>query len=275
MDYTLRDLQLCELEILKRIKNICEEQGICYYLSSGTLLGAVRHKGFIPWDDDIDIEMPLPDYLRFLKIAQTELGSDYFVQNSQTDPHVSTAFSKVRKNHTTMLSDYDQGLPGHHGVWIDIFPLVSIKNKMDYQAKKLRIRISNFLSMDDKTFSKNEKWLSSQSSKVMIRLVKLCRSLPNGFRRWLSRHLLRSVYQYGTGKSIGLVWTNLTNCIPASVYDGPDTKLQFEDDEFSVPPAYIEYLERMYGDWRTPPSEDQRSGGHGRLIIDLDKAIGE
>lgn len=275
MDYTLRDLQLCELEILKRIKKLCEDHGICYYLSSGTLLGAVRHGGFIPWDDDVDIEMPYPDYLHFLSIAQNELGADYFIQNSETDPHVSTAFSKVRKNHTTMIPDYDQGLPGHHGVWIDVFPLVSIKNEADLKVKKQRIRISNFLTMDDMAFSKNEKWLTSQSSALMMRAVKFFRAFPLKLRKWTAKLLLRPVFRYGNDQNLGIVWTNITDCLPVSIYDGPETKLKFEDDEFSVPPKYIEYLERMYGDWKTPPPENQRSGGHGTLFIDLSRAIDE
>lgn len=115
MGASLRDLQLCEFGILKDIKRVCEENHITYYLSSGTLLGAVRHKGFIPWDDDIDIEMPYPDYLRFVAVAQEALGPGYFLQNRDTDPAFCGLFSKVRKNNTTMLSKYEIGIAGHHG----------------------------------------------------------------------------------------------------------------------------------------------------------------
>ena len=82
---TLREIQLFELQMLKDVVKVCDDNNITYIISSGTLLGAVRYGGFIPWDDDIDIDMPLPDYKKFLKIAQRELGEKYFVQNYKTD----------------------------------------------------------------------------------------------------------------------------------------------------------------------------------------------
>ena len=81
-DYDKRDLQLCELKIMKEIDRICKKNGIIYYLAYGTLLGAVRHKGFIPWDDDVDLFMDLKSYRKFCKVCKKDLGSDYFLQTS-------------------------------------------------------------------------------------------------------------------------------------------------------------------------------------------------
>ena len=92
----LRRLQLLELELLKRVKQICDKYRLIYYLDSGTLLGAARHKGFIPWDDDIDITMPFKDYKAFLRIAQKELGNRFFVQNYQTEGGFNRGFTKIR-----------------------------------------------------------------------------------------------------------------------------------------------------------------------------------
>ncbi len=127
MKSTLRELQLCELQILKDVKRVCDNHRIKYYLSSGTLLGAVRHQGFIPWDDDIDIMMPYDDYRRFLKVAQGELGEQYFVQNSETDDSYAFAYTHIRKNNTAVLRDWDLMNFSHHGVWIDVFPLVKAR----------------------------------------------------------------------------------------------------------------------------------------------------
>lgn len=80
---TLREIQLFELQMLKDVVKVCDDNNITYIISSGTLLGAVRHGGFIPWDDGIDIDMPLSDYKKILKIAQRELGEKYFCPKLQ------------------------------------------------------------------------------------------------------------------------------------------------------------------------------------------------
>ena len=103
MNYNIGDIQQCGLEILRDFKKVCERNGLRYYLSCGSLLGAVRHHGFIPWDDDIDVQMPFEDYQRFLQIAQKEMGEKYFVQNSDTDPQYAFAYTHIRKNNTALI----------------------------------------------------------------------------------------------------------------------------------------------------------------------------
>ena len=100
---SLNKLHKTEVEILKRIVCICEKNNFEYYMVGGTLLGAVRHKGFIPWDDDLDIAMPREDYNSFLNIAQSELGNDFFLQSCFSDRNYGRIFCKVRKNGTLFL----------------------------------------------------------------------------------------------------------------------------------------------------------------------------
>lgn len=105
--------------------HICEKHDITYFLAYGTLLGAVRHKGFIPWDDDVDIAMPRDDYNRFKKVCKTELDEQYILQNHETEPSYWQGISqiKVRKDGTLFEEPWVANLDVHKGVFVDIFVL--------------------------------------------------------------------------------------------------------------------------------------------------------
>lgn len=119
----LRDIQLCELEILNEIDRICRKYSIRYCMVYGTFLGAVRHKGFIPWDDDVDISMPLEDFFRFEQVCKSELDPAFFLQTPKND--ISPfSFYKMRANGTLMIEEGLRSLKMHHGIWVDIFPYV-------------------------------------------------------------------------------------------------------------------------------------------------------
>lgn len=92
---SLKAVQRRGLELLLLVDDVCSKHGITYFLEGGTLLGAIRHKGFIPWDDDVDIVMPRADYERFVQIAQGELPARFFVQTNETDPEFPFGFAKI------------------------------------------------------------------------------------------------------------------------------------------------------------------------------------
>ena len=118
----LRKLQLTEIEVLDEIVRICKKHKLQYFLLAGTCLGAVRHSGFIPWDDDIDIGMPREDYEKFLNIALDELDEKYFLQYYKTDENYYLGFAKVRKNNTSFITKGFEKKKGHQGFFVDIFP---------------------------------------------------------------------------------------------------------------------------------------------------------
>ena len=120
----LRRQQMRMLEILLEVDKICKKHHIEYWLSSGTLIGAMRHDGFIPWDDDLDIEMMRSDYLRLMKVLPTELPEWLALQNDETNPNYFYFYAKVRDRRSKMLEQngYDR-LWKEQGIYIDIFPM--------------------------------------------------------------------------------------------------------------------------------------------------------
>ena len=124
-------LQIKMLSIIKDIDKICRENNIEYYLLYGSCLGAVRHKGFIPWDDDMDIGMTDENYFKFLDVCEREFDKDkYFIQNIKTEKNFYLSFTKVRDITTTLVEEENKDMNVTYGVYIDVFPLVGVpKNK--------------------------------------------------------------------------------------------------------------------------------------------------
>ena len=127
---TLRQAQLIMLDMLMEFHAICERHNLKYWLDSGTTLGAVRHEGFIPWDDDIDLSMPLEDYKKFQTIAEEELSENIFFQNRQTDSSILFDYMKLRSNKASIIEfhEKDKDVEYHQGVFVDIFPMLTLPN---------------------------------------------------------------------------------------------------------------------------------------------------
>lgn len=136
---TLREIQLGELDILKEIDRVCREQHLPYTLSSGTMLGAIRHQGFIPWDDDVDICMLAKDAEKLNAFIDHDR---FFLQSPKTDPESPFPFYKVRKNGTLMEEEVLRNLNIHKGLWVDIFALFpagksTFSKKMQFQLGRI------------------------------------------------------------------------------------------------------------------------------------------
>lgn len=271
LEYTLRDIQLCELQILKDIKKVCDRHHIRYYLCGGTLLGAVRHKGFIPWDDDVDIQIPYDDYLRFLEVAQDELGPDYFVQTDETDSLYPLAYTHIRKNNTALMVEGDKHIRSHHGVWVDVFPMTCVRSRLDYRVKRAAVKMCYYLRVDEATFALDRERYTAHSSAMTVGAISLVRRLPESFRARWRRRTLDWILRGKKGSYICYLWVKLSRLFPKEFYGEKPVLLQFEDDIYPAPGDYDRYLTLEYGDYMTPPPPEKRSGRHGMYaIVDLE-----
>ncbi len=262
MDYNIREMQKAELEILKKVDFVCKKLNLNYFLSSGTLLGAVRHKGFIPWDDDVDIIMPWKDYKKFLKHGQKWLGNDFFLQSNFSDLWYRE-YSKVRMNGTTAIEECYKKIPFHQGVWIDIFPLVGVKDNPEWIKNFNKYIQFRNLFVQDLFFEKTAnlslklkilKRTPVSIRRIIIRLMDLFR-MKDFHNTECGAHL----WGYGIEDYYNIkFFLNMTEGI-------------FEGLKFPIPEEFDEYLTQMYGDYMTPPDEEHRDSGHKFAVVDLDK----
>ena len=231
----LRNAQLRMLEILIDFDRVCRKHDIKYWLSSGTLLGAVRHGGFIPWDDDLDVDILEDDYKRLLPILEKELGDKYFIQNRKTDKNFINNFTKIRDRHSyieetqAMTSRY-----ANHGLFIDIFPLNC--------AIKPFQRICGTIHYFCYLLSCKGDW-SHKVSRLLTNFMYTC--LIPIFRFVTS--LSKSNFVYHTYGSHFYVGRNLNNIFPLS-------EIEFEGHKFFAPGNCDGYLSDMFGDYMKLPS---------------------
>lgn len=266
----LRKLQLTQLLILKDIAAICEENGLTYYLCGGTLLGAVRHHGFIPWDDDLDITMYREDLNKLISIIQTSHTKKYFVQTFQADPNYTRYIPKIRLNHTVQL-EKGQGQDGiHTGVYVDIFPLDHV-TKSDGIGLHLRGKLLRLLfAFKTARCAKNKNTTSAK--KKIIKIIKpltylVPMSLINRMFDWVCTASSSEDAEFTTSFASHYLWKK--QLVPNCVYGG-GTFLTFEGEEFRVPSQYTALLTQVFGDdyMELPPIE-KRSSGHTLEKIDL------
>lgn len=143
-DQQMKQLRQIELNILQNFIDVCEKLQIQYFVVQGTLLGTIRHQGFIPWDDDIDVGMLRADYEIFIKNGQDLLPDEYFIQTHDTDPAYPHGFAKVRNSHTAFVETTCKDIHMNHGIYIDVFPFDYYPDnwisQRIFEVKKLLLR---------------------------------------------------------------------------------------------------------------------------------------
>ncbi len=272
MDILMERVHKVQLEMALEVKRICEKHQINYSLIAGTLLGAVRHKGFIPWDDDLDIGMLRKDYDKFVAVAKTELKDEYFLQTWETDPGFALPIAKLRKNGTRFIEHNSSKSDLHNGVYIDIFPFDNVPSSISRQKHQNRatyiLKRILLIKLKYEVWEENEKLKKFiyKAVNLITKLLTIGQVKKMLYKQQIKYNSHDSEYvvtfggAYGYWKeSIKKSWmTNLTS-------------IQFEKHELSCFKAYKDYLTYFYGDYMTPPPENKRKGRHKIIRIEFEE----
>ncbi|MEI3251452.1 MAG: LicD family protein [Candidatus Gastranaerophilaceae bacterium] len=244
-----RNLQLKILDIVKEIDRICNLYSIEYYLIYGSALGAVRHQGFIPWDDDFDIGMTYENYNKFIKVCDKELNKNkFFLQTPDNEPNYYLSFMKLRDITTTLIEEGNKNKNITYGVYVDIFPIVGVP-KQKLKRKILEINRAFALSA-------NINVINSKILFLVFRIILKTFGKKNILKICTKNCVKYSCNDYEDWCSIfdgdGFV-TNLTT----KTIMGKPTRVQFEDIELPIPEKSDEYLKHIYGDYMKLPTKEQ------------------
>lgn len=274
---TIDEMKLIELDIASEIDRVCRKLGITYYLAYGTLLGAVRHGGFIPWDDDMDLIMMRDDYERFLREYAANASTPSYKLVSYRDGSSPAAFAKVVDTTTYVEERYSRECYGS-GVWVDIFPYDAVDPQDHAMFSKVkRLMAMRYLIVTDPS--------TGSSAPVLLakRIVcPLLRALdPCAYARRIDEVAMASnracaparQSSADTGFVADIVAEGSPErCYPRHLFS--PVELSFEGRTFLAPAGFEELLDIAYGDWRTLPPESEREP-HTCRAYRLDDAHGE
>lgn len=267
----LRELQLTQLEILKVIDKFCKTNNIKYSLYAGSLLGAVRHKGFIPWDDDLDICMERSEYDKFIKVWLEKGPKGYILQNKETEPSFTQSFTKIRKDHTTFLQNEDKKGKYHTGIFVDIFPIDRMPN--EGVAKRIFDIRCMLYQLYTREFVPPK---SGKITKLVTSVLLKCTS--SKIRKKIRIRLLKKITKNNNNKNLNTSSISTRESInirfPKDMLDSY-TFIKFEDGEFMCFKDWDEHLKCAFGDYMKLPPKEEQTWKHHPLIIDFERNFEE
>lgn len=262
----MNDLQRRILNIFKAVTEMCAANGITYFAVGGTALGAVRHKGFIPWDDDLDIAVPIEQYDRFIETARRELPPQFIVMTPDDMVHYASTFIKVVDAGTTFIERKAMEFPdSYYGVFIDIMPLAGVPDPGKGQKKYLRWWKRTAMLNYARRFPLSRMKTRSRVAACRMMMPFHSRIPFNYFTDKIFAEYRR--HPFFTSSLTGYVWSVR---LPRFIYDvgifGEGVMLPFEDTMINCPVQTDRYLTLQFGDYMTLPPEEKRTCVHSAFV---------
>lgn len=258
------------LDMLQWFHNFCVLNNICYYAAGGTMIGAARHKGFIPWDDDIDVVVPRRDYNKLISIFQEQKDHYYLETVNNEKKDFLYSYAKLYDTNTTLIEHTKTDCK--RGIYIDVFPLDGVGNTEKEAIKNFRKfdRINMFLMMRTCAIRKERSWYKNLSillarmlparlvdeRKIVVKLDKIANYINRDDAIYVANLM-------GTYRSKEIILRELF---------GQPTLYQFENISIYGPEKYDEYLTCIYGDWKALPPENKRKTSHDFIKMDLNNS---
>lgn len=251
------------LEMLKEFDAVCTKHNLTYFIIYGTLIGAVRHKGFVPWDDDIDVAMHREDYEKFIKLSN-EFKDPLFLQTPYTDHNYYYTPARIRNSNTTAVATLFQHAGFNQGIWMSVFPLDRWDDnggrERYEQIKKLAIDCSTYMRINNPNLDeKNRERVAAYHGNPMRdyeeihRIASSCKD-PN------SKYVMTAILTMGQYEQKLLLAEDFSKAI----------NMEFEGMQVKAPSGYDHYLKTVYGNYMEFPPMEKRGVDHAGTVFDAD-----
>ena len=264
----LSDLQRRLLPMLNWFHDFCVNNGLRYYMLGGTMLGAARHEGFIPWDDDVDVGMPRKDYIKFLQLTKGKVFGDYVVEGIDTEKSdFFYGYTKVYDTQTTLIEN--TGMKIKRGIYLDVFPLDGLcnrENEISSQFRPIYLRYSFLIARTCAVRKERKRYKNAA--------VYIARLIPdriiNNKRLMISIDRMCQKHDFDECEIAVNFYGNwgIREAIHRCVFGEPKL-YSFENLKIYGVSDYDRYLTCLYGDWRRLPPPEKQASHHDYLFLDL------
>lgn len=247
--FELKDLHVIQLKLLKKLIEVCKNHNFMYFLGFGTLLGAIRERGIIEWDDGIDIVMPYHDYDKLTQLPQSSWGNDYFIQTCDTDPAYNKCYAKLRDNNTTLVLAEDAQRDMNHGIPISIYPVISLADDSNERQRQIRNAKLYKTITEGKPVGSDDSLLRALSS-IFLGVITEQQRIKT--RDYLKNEILQYESD-NTNYCFALAGNKSLDLVLFKRWFDSAVEWDFEGMKVNIPAGWNEWLKLRYGDYMKKP----------------------